>query len=210
MTILSEPVYARSLPLSLLVFEPADITWRGVQQFMQEAGFPPSNIWRVEHADNIIPMANRLQPDILMITPASYGEQLLVLLQQLSYINNTYRSYKVIVYLKQDIPYLDNLLKLYGVTDVVKTLGDAQGFYHYLSVITLLPPRTNGCLTTEERKVMHKLLIGTNVTDISHQLGKNIRTVSAQKKAIVKKMKMTSSGELQVLCGNLMPPESWS
>ncbi|MBW7984199.1 helix-turn-helix transcriptional regulator [Enterobacillus tribolii] len=192
----------------ILVLEPADITWLGLCRLIETSGKKEIALMRVASADSLEQYISCYAPDMLLLTSVSYRDEILPLVQRLSEITLRYPSLPVTALLKQSIPYLAELLMAFGVTTVLMQSPPLEELADILTTPAHPASKSRGVqLSLNERNVAKALLSGYSVTRLARMLGKDVRTVSAQKRSVIHKLNMSNAGELQVLGGRLMTTE---
>ncbi|MBW7981902.1 LuxR C-terminal-related transcriptional regulator [Enterobacillus tribolii] len=194
--------------LKIVVLEPADIRWLGIQQILRDAGVAESGLQRIRSADVLSETLHSQRPDILLLSSVS-GNTVSLLSTLLTLRTACPRSC-VMAILHKEAPYLRELLQGFGVDQILTTptlVAELPGLlsaHSQMQHLRSVAPR----FTRQECYVMQALLAGYSVSQVARTQGKNIRTVSAQKQSVLGKMKMMHSGELQVLGGYLMTAEA--
>lgn len=192
--------------LKMIVLEPADLRWMGIQQILHDAGMPENKLHRICSPDTLNDTLRSHRPDILLLSSVN---NMASLLNTLLTLRTTSPRLYIMALLRQDAPYLRELLQGFGVDQVlaVQTLAaELPGLLYEYGQAQYFRP-TMPRFTRQECYVMQALLAGYSVSQVARAQGKNIRTVSAQKQSVLGKMKMAHSGELQVLGGYLMTAE---
>ncbi|MFV8981587.1 helix-turn-helix transcriptional regulator [Serratia fonticola] len=190
---------------TLLVLEPYDIPWLGIQQMLRTQLGHRVSLIRLHDTDRLAETAQRHQVDAILLSAVGHRSEVLPLLQQLSLILRSSKQAHIAAYLRKDPPHLEDLLQAFGVNTLFRGPLDAADLAHYL-----LPHRPvfhPVRLTHQECRVAQALLTGKSVTRVAQLMRKDIRTISAHKQALLGKLNMVSRGELQVLGGRLMADE---
>ncbi|MGL5389650.1 MAG: helix-turn-helix transcriptional regulator [Serratia sp. (in: enterobacteria)] len=191
---------------SILVLEPYDITWLGIQQMLHSTLGNRVSLIRLHDTDQLAETAMRHQPEVILLSAVGHRTEVLPLLQQLALLLRAHKKVHIAAYLRKDLPHLADLLQAFGVNTLFKGPMDEAVLAHYLV------PHGKACqpvlLTHQECNVAQALLTGKSVTRVAQLMHKDIRTISAHKQALLGKLNMASRGELQVLGGRLMADEA--
>lgn len=190
----------------ILVLEPYDISWLGIQQMIQTAMGDRVSLVRITETNSLADAVQLLQVDTVLLSAIGHRTEMLPLLQQLSLIIRTGKTVHIAAYLRKELPHLEDLLLAFGVSTVFEGPVDAAELAHYLV------PNKQKCpsarLTQQERNVAQALLAGKSVTRVAQLMHKDVRTISAHKQSVLGKLNMVSRGELQLLGGRLMAQET--
>lgn len=190
---------------NILVLEPYDITWLGIQQMLRTTMGSRATLIRLTDMDQLANAVQRHSIDTVLLSAISHRSEVLPLLQQLALLMRSHQKVHITAYLRQDLPHLVDLLLAFGVNSVFKGTDNAADLAHYLEPNSQsLPPVR---LTHQECNVAQALLSGKSVTRVAQLMHKDIRTISAHKQSLLGKLNMVSRGELQVLGGQLMAGE---
>ena len=190
---------------TILVLEPYDITWLGIQQMLQTTLGSRASLIRLTETDQLANAIQRYSIDAVLLSAIGHRTEVLPLLQQLALLMRGHQKVHIAAYLRKDLPHLMDLLQAFGVSNVFKGPIDDADLAHYLV------PNNRAChparLTNQECNVAQALLAGKSVTRVAQLMHKDVRTISAHKQALLSKLNMVSRGELQVLGGRLMADE---
>ncbi|MGL5387636.1 MAG: helix-turn-helix transcriptional regulator [Serratia sp. (in: enterobacteria)] len=191
--------------LNILVLEPYDITWLGIQQMLRTTLGDRVSLIRITETDQLSESVQCHRVDAVLLSAISHRTEVLPLLQQLALLMRCNTKVHIGAYLRKDLPHLVDLLLAFGVNTVFKGLIDEADLAHYLvpNNVACHPVR----LTNQECNVAQALLAGKSVSRVAQLMHKDIRTISAHKQALLGKLNMVSRGELQVLGGRLMADE---
>lgn len=187
---------------TLLVLEPYDLPWLGIQQMLQATLGNCVSLIRLHNTDRLAETAHRHQVDAILLSAVGHRTEVLPLLQQLALIMSGNKNEHIAAYLRKDLPHLEDLLRAFGVDTLFRGPLDAADLAHY--VLPNHPVFHPVRLTHQECRVAQALLTGKSVTRVAQLMHKDIRTISAHKQALLGKLNMVSRGELQVLGGRLM------
>lgn len=191
------------------IVSPCLMTKIGIEQMLYQAGARKGNLSFTTQID-----ANTSdgQADI-MITGLESGTGSVKQLELLSVLAKS--NMKILIHLPQTNVALCRLLVALGIQglmtdqDPPETLAILSGLLQSTDtayspqVQDLLPDLPAEKLTHCEKKVIFLLLQGGCISAVARLLGRNIRTVSAQKKGAMRRLKMNGDRELQVLGGSL-------
>lgn len=186
----------------VLVLEPYDINWLGIKPIIEATFGNRILLVRISDTDKLAETALHYQVDSILLSAVGHHIDMLSLLRQLSKISRYHQHFQIAAYLRNELPHLEDLLLAFGVNVVFREGIDAVNTFHYL-----VPGRRAfrpGRLTPQEQNVAQALLAGQTVTRVAQLMHRDIRTISSHKRALLAKLKMTGSGELQVLGGSLM------
>lgn len=192
----------------ILVLESADITWLGLCSLLEKSGLRGISLMRVPNLDKLTEMVGHYSPDVLLLTSVGRKAEILPLLNQLSDIMAHRPLLHTVALLKQKVPHLAALLHGFGVATIFNQPPSPEALFDQLVASPSHPAEDKmAVLTLQERNVAKALLCGYSVSRLARVLGKNVRTVSAQKQSVIHKLNMSNTGELQVLGGRLMVTE---
>ncbi|MBK5071721.1 response regulator transcription factor [Budviciaceae bacterium CWB-B4] len=191
---------------TILVLEPCDLAWFGIQQMLQVS--PENNMMliRIHDTDKLADaLCQHHEADTLLLTNIGRGTDTLVLLQQLTIISNGDQRIHIAAYLSDTVSYLKGLLVGFGVNEVFSMPAGPEEFVE--SIMLRNEKGRAAVLSPQERYITQALLAGLSVGDVAQLSGRDIRTISTQKKSAMNKLHMVNSGELQVLGGRMMARE---
>lgn len=186
----------------ILVFEPSNINWISLKNLLGSIELNFCRVSKLIDAENKI---DEFKPDIVLFTALTRGIDYLSLLASLSDIGSQHHKIYTVIWLQHDMKWMTQLFHAFGVSavfvDPVSNDELAQG----LVVDTNNKIEKRACLLgLQERLTALALLRGNSVTEISNRTGKNVRTISTQKKSIIKKLNMRNNEELYLFAGRLV------
>lgn len=187
---------------TILVLEPYDITWLGVQQMLHSTLGNSISLIRLSETARLADAAQRYQADAVLLSAIGHRTEVLPLLQQLSLLMRATRPVHIAAYLRNEMPHLQDLLLAFGVNTVFRGPLAAPELARHL--MPAYPNTQTARLTYQERNVAQALLAGQSVTRVAQLMHKDIRTISAHKQSLLGKLNMAGRGELQLLGGRLM------
>lgn len=193
----------------IMVLEPSDLLWLGVQQRMEEMGLQDALLWRVESPEALSEALRTHHPDVLFISSVCGSSRVLPLLRQLGGLIPAETRPWVVACLHEEVPYLTRLLQGFGVN---RTLSPGHSITDLRMALEGLPVFAPGAgrpvrFSAQEKRVLLALLSGQGVTRVAGILGKGTGVVSAQKRTIQFKLRMKHAEELHLLGGRLMAME---
>jgi DNA-binding NarL/FixJ family response regulator len=110
-----------------------------------------------------------------------------------------------VIWLQHDMAWMVQLLYAFGVDTVLVDPVDRYQLSHCLNGEPIdKAPRNAALLGKQERLIALALLFGRSATAIATMTGKDVRTISTQKKSIIRKLQMTTNEELYLLAGKLV------
>lgn len=197
------PMQNTGIPLpGILVLEPYDITWLGIQQLLQTALGKDVSLIRISKTAKLADSVSSYPVDTVLLSAIGHRTEVLSLLRQLSLIMRCNKKVHIAAYLHKELPHLTDLLRAFGV-DCVFT-----GPIDTVKLVDCLKPHKPEFqpvrLTQQERNVAQALLAGESVTRVAQLMHKDIRTISTHKQSLLGKLNMAGRGELQLLGGRLM------
>lgn len=186
----------------ILVLEPYDIIWLGIQQMLRTTIGKHVSLERIVEIDQLANTILHDKVDTVLLSVIGHHTETLQLLQQLALIMRGHKKVHIAAYLRKQLPHLANLLRVFGVNTVFGGPIDVTDLAHYLVPDHQIfqPVR----LTQQECNVAQALLTGKSVTRVAQLMHRDVRTISAHKQSLLGKLNMVSRGELQVLGGQLM------
>lgn len=189
----------------ILVVEPSRINWIGLQRLLGDAGNAELSFCRVSKLTDAKNKIYEFKPDVILFSSLSRGTDYLSLLCLLSDIASYHATTNSVIWLPHDMAWMVQLLHAFGVDTV---LIDPVNLYQITQCLGSeqadKPPRNAALLGKQERQIALALLGGRSATAIANVTGKDIRTISTQKKSIIKKLQMTTNEELYLLAGRLV------
>lgn len=189
----------------ILVVEPSRINWIGLQRLLGDAGNTELSFCRVSNLTDARHKIHEFKPDVILFSSLSRGTDYLSLLSLLSDIASYHATTNSVIWLPHDMAWMVQLLHAFGVDTV---LIDPVNLYQITQCLgneqADKPPRSATLLGKQERLIALALLGGRSATAIANVTGKDIRTISTQKKSIIRKLQMTTNEELYLLAGRLV------
>ncbi|KFK91723.1 MULTISPECIES: response regulator transcription factor [unclassified Serratia (in: enterobacteria)] len=189
----------------ILVVEPSKINWIGLQQLLDDAGSTELSFCRVSKLSDVKNKIYKFNPDVILFSSLSRGTDYLSLLSFLSDIASYRLKTNVVFWLPHDMAWMTQLLQAFGVDTV---LIDPVNLYQIIQCLGSSQadktPRNAALLGKQERLIALALLHGRSATAIASVTGKDARTISTQKKSIIRKLQMTTNEELYLLAGKLV------
>ncbi|QBH97631.1 hypothetical protein EKN56_15195 [Limnobaculum zhutongyuii] len=192
-------------PQTILVLEPCDIAWFGIQHLAQMSVKKHITLVRISDTATLADAVSQYQADTLLLTNIGRGTDTLALLQQMTAIAGYDKKIHITAYLCNTVSYLKDLLLGFGVNAVFSMPADPEEFLH--SIMLRKEKQKVSLLSPQERYIAQALLAGLSVGDVAQLSGRDVRTISTQKKSVMNKLHMVNPGELQVLGGRMMARE---
>lgn len=188
----------------ILVLEPSDIKWMGMYQLLRIHRKRDVYLHRIRQPGELGEILDQYNPDALLLTSVGRGTEVLPLLPHLSDSVMRYPRLHIVTILNQEMAHLADLLHGFGSARIFPYVPEPAVLLDSLSApAAWLAGERSSLMTLQERNVVQAMLAGYSVSQIAQQSGKNVRTISAQKQSLMLKLKMTNTGELQVLGGKL-------
>ncbi|CAI0832257.1 MULTISPECIES: response regulator transcription factor [Serratia] len=189
----------------ILVVEPSRINWIGLQRLLGDAGSTELSFCRVSKLTDAKKKVYEFKPDVILFSSLSRGTDYLSLLSFLSDIASYHHKTNSVIWLQHDMAWMVQLLHAFGVDTV---LIDPVNLYQITQCLgrdrTDKAPKNAALLGKQERLIALALLRGRSATAIANVTGKDVRTISTQKKSIIRKLQMTTNEELYLLAGKLV------
>ncbi|AHG22735.1 hypothetical protein Z042_10310 [Chania multitudinisentens RB-25] len=189
----------------ILVVEPSRINWIGLQRLLGCTGNAELIFFRVSEITEAKQKIHEFKPDVILFTSLSCGIDYLLLLSFLSDVTSYHLNTHSVIWLPHDMEWMTQLLHAFGVTTV---LIDPVNLYE-ISQCLGDKPSSNAekkvCLLgKQERVIALDFFRGKTATTIANAAGKDVRTISTQKKSIIKKLKIRTNEEFYLLAGKLI------
>ncbi|TQI78926.1 DNA-binding NarL/FixJ family response regulator [Serratia fonticola] len=185
----------------ILVVEPSNINWISLKNLVDGFELDFCRVSKVAEAKNKI---DEFNPDVILFTTLSRGTDYLSLLAFLSDIGSNHQKIYSVIWLQHDMEWMAQLFHAFGVSAVFVDPVNSYEIEQFLLGDSIKKNEKRTCLLgLQERLTALALLQGESVTTISHRTGKNVRTISTQKKAIIKKLNMETNEELYLFAGKL-------
>lgn len=188
----------------VLVVEPSRINWIGLQRLLGQAGRAELNFCRVSKLADAKKKIKDFKPDVILFTSLSRGTDYLLLLSFLSDVASYHRQTNSVIWLQHDMAWMVQLFNVFGVDTVLVDPVNLNQVSQCLGNEQMdNTPKKVCVLGKQERLIALALLRGNNAKTIANVTGKDVRTISTQKKSIIKKLQMTTNEELYLLAGRL-------
>lgn len=189
----------------ILVVEPSRINWIGLQRLLGCTGNTELIFCRVSEITEAKEKIHEFKPDVILFTSLSRGTDYLLLLSFLSDVASYHLNTNSVIWLQHDMEWMTQLFHVFGVSTV---LIDPVNIYEINQCLGDDPSSNvekKVCLLgKQERVIALALFRGKSATTIANAAGKNIRTISAQKKSIIRKLKIRTNEEFYLLAGKLI------
>lgn len=189
----------------ILVVEPSRINWIGLQRLLGDAGKTELSFCRVSKLTDAKNKIYEFKPDVILFSSLSRSTDYLSILSFFSDIASYHAATNSVIWLQHDMAWMVQLFHAFGVDTV---LIDPVNLYQITQCLgsdqAEKPLRNAALLGKQERLIALALLHGRSATAIANVTGKDVRTISTQKKSIIKKLQMTTNEELYLLAGKLV------
>ncbi|MBW7981537.1 hypothetical protein [Enterobacillus tribolii] len=83
----------------ILVLEPTDVLWLGIQQMLNQPGIKKAALWRIRTPDELGAALRLHLPNVLLLTSVGSGTAVLSLLKQLSTLLPLHPNVRVMAFL---------------------------------------------------------------------------------------------------------------
>ncbi|MBW7982986.1 LuxR C-terminal-related transcriptional regulator [Enterobacillus tribolii] len=197
----NNPGYTQLGDHRILVLEPNYISWLGIYSLIKEVDGKEENICRLFKVKMLYDISCSFLPDVILLPSVDGNMNLLALIQQLSSLASHSSPPRIVACLKDNIPYLDNLLYSLGVQTVVTSLCSPE---ELINSLTKEAGEQTVLFTPQERNILQEMLAGRSIDRTAKMMGKSIYAISSQKQAVMQKLKMRNPIELQLLGGRLI------
>lgn len=188
-----------------LVVEPSEINWIGLRHLLGNLDGTQQNILRVSELIEAKNKIYEFQPDVILFTPLPHRTDYLLFLSFLSDIVSYYPVIYSVIWLQHDMRWMVPLFHAFGVVTLLIDPVSIDDINHCLGAETTgKVSKREYLLGKQERVIALALLRGGSVTAIAHMMKKDVRTISTQKKSIIKKLGMKTNEELYLLAGRLV------
>ncbi len=189
----------------ILVVEPSRINWIGLQRLLGNFGNIELSFCRVSKLTEAKKKIDEFKPDMILFTSLYRGTDYLLFLSFLADVASYHPKTYSVIWLQHDMAWMIQLFHAFGVGTVLIDPVDPNDISQCLSGDMIDKLEKRQCLLgKQERLTALALLRGDSATTIANATGKNVRTISTQKKAIIKKLKMETSEDLYLLAGRLV------
>ncbi|ALX93577.1 hypothetical protein AV650_08395 [Serratia fonticola] len=188
----------------ILVVEPSRINWIGMQQLFDQMGRAEFSFCRVTELSEAKKKMYEFRPDVVLFSSLPRGMDYLLFLTFISDIYIHYPQAISVTRLRHDMAWFAPLLSAFGANSVFIDPVNLHEFSEWLTgnVLDSIDGKSN-LLGKRERLTALAFLRGESATTIANISGKNARTISTQKKSLIRKLKMKTNEELYLLAGRL-------